>query len=111
MNTTNKPAEIQLDNRGTDKRSEASIMEQDMNGLSDFTLSQRMAICFAAGVIGALAVVIFSHILFAAGLSAELRGKAPGSLKSPDIYKPPFWGGLWGIPFCLLLKTAWETPD
>ena len=69
MNTTNKPAEIQLDNRGTVKRSEASIMEQDMNGLSDFTLSQRMAICFAAGVIGALAVVIFSHILFAAGLS------------------------------------------
>ena len=72
MNTTNKPAEIQLDNRETDKRSEASIMEQDMNVLSGFTLSQRMAICFAAGVIGALAVVIFSHILFAAGLSEKL---------------------------------------
>src|SRR2546427_9395715 len=108
MNTTNKPAEIQLDNRGTDKRSEASIMEQDMNGLSDFTLSQRMAICFAAGVIGALAVVIFSHILFAAGLSEKLGVKAAVSLKSPDIYRPLFWGGLWGIPFGLFIATAWN---
>src|SRR5437016_10485018 len=99
MNTTNKPAEIQLDNRGPDKRSEASIMEQDMNGLSDFTLSQRMAICFAAGVIGALAVVIFSHILFAAGLSEKLGVKAAVSLKSPDISKPLSWGGLWGVVF------------
>src|SRR3989475_10077318 len=108
MNTTNKPAEIQLDNRGTVKRSEASIMEQDMNGLSDFTLSQRMAICFAAGVIGALAVVIFSHILFAAGLSEKLGGKAPIPLQSPDIYKPLFWGGLWGLLFGLFIKTAWN---
>src|SRR5439155_22404393 len=97
MNTTNKPAEIQLDNRGTVKRSEASIMEQDMNGLSDFTLSQRMAICFAAGVIGALAVVIFSHILFAAGLSAELGVKAPISLKSPDISEERRVGGVWSF--------------
>ena len=82
-------------------------MEQDMNGLSDFTLSQRMAICFAAGVIGALAVVIFSHILFAAGLSEKLGVKAPISFKSPDIYRPLFWGGLWGIPFGILLDAAW----
>jgi len=108
MNTTNKPAEIQLDNRETDKRSEASIMEQDMNVLSGFTLSQRMAICFAAGVIGALAVVIFSHILFAAGLSEKLGVKAPIPLKSPDIYKPLFWGGLWGLLFGLFIKTAWN---
>src|SRR6266404_4171345 len=108
MNTTNKPAEIQLDNRETDKRSEASIMEQDMDVLSGFTLSQRMAICFAAGVIGALAVVIFSHILFAAGLSEKLGVKAPIPLKSPDIYKPLFWGGLWGLLFGLFIKTAWN---
>ncbi len=108
MNTTNKPAEIQLDNRETDKRSEASIMEQDMKVLSGFTLSQRMAICFAAGVIGALAVVIFSHILFAAGLSEKLGVKAPIPLKSPDIYKPLFWGGLWGLLFGLFIKTAWN---
>jgi len=79
-----------------------------MNMLSGFTLSQRMAICFAAGVIGALAVVIFSHILFATGLSARLGVKAPISLKSPDIYRPLFWGGLWGIPFGLFIATAWN---
>jgi hypothetical protein len=28
-------------------------------------------------------------------------------LKSPDIYRPLFWGGLWGIPFGLLIKPAW----
>jgi hypothetical protein len=28
------------------------------------TLTQRVAICFAAGVIGGLAVVLFSHLLF-----------------------------------------------
>src|SRR5438874_8818193 len=73
-----------------------------------FTLSQRMAICFAAGVIGALAVVIFSHILFAAGLSEKLGVKAPIPLKSPDIYKPLFWGGLWGLLFGSFIKTAWN---
>jgi hypothetical protein len=83
-------------------------MEQDINVLGGFTLSQRMAICFAAGVIGALAVVIFSHLLFAAGLSEKLGVKAAVSLKSPDIYKPLFWGGLWGILFGLFLKTAWN---
>jgi hypothetical protein len=30
----------------------------------DWTLAQRVAICFAAGVIGAVAVVLFSHALF-----------------------------------------------
>src|SRR5207253_4649995 len=33
--------------------------------------------------------------------------KAPISFKSPDIYRPLFWGGLWGIPFGLLLDAAW----
>ena len=55
---------------------------------------QRVAICFAAGVIGALAVVLFSHVLFALGLSQKLGVMAPVSLKSPDIYKPLFWGGV-----------------
>src|SRR6266446_2372102 len=76
--------------------------------MREFTMIQRAAICFAAGVIGALAVVIFSHILFATGLSARLGVKAPISLKSPDIYRPLFWGGLWGIPFGLLIATAWN---
>ena len=68
---------------------------------------QRVAICFAAGVIGALAVVLFSHVLFALGLSQKLGVMAPVSLKSPDIYKPLFWGGLWGIPFGILIEAAW----
>src|SRR5258706_10043344 len=74
----------------------------------EFTMTQRMAICFAAGVVGALAVVLFSHVLFQLGLSARLAVKAPASLKSPDIYRPLFWGGLWGIPFGLLVATAWN---
>jgi len=85
------------------------MMEDDLNGMgSAMTLRQRVAICFAAGVVGGAAVVVFSHILFALGLSEALGVKAPISLKSPDIYKPLFWGGLWGIPFGLLIKAAWR---
>src|SRR5262244_284298 len=80
---------------------ELNVMEGGLTAL------QRVAICFAAGVIGALAVVLFSHVLFRLGLSETLGVKAPVSLKSPDIYKPLFWGGLWGIPFGLLIKTVW----
>src|SRR6266481_10097470 len=76
--------------------------------MREFTMIQRMAICFAAGVVGALAVVLFSHVLFQLGLSARLGVKAPVSLKSPDIYRPLFWGGLWGIPFGLFIATAWD---
>src|SRR5947209_8380790 len=66
------------------------------------TVLQRVAICFTAGVIGALAVVLFSHVLFALGLGQKLGVKEPISLSSPDIYRPLFWGGLWGIPFGLI---------
>src|SRR5213593_201419 len=71
------------------------------------TMLQRVAICFTAGVIGALAVVLFSQILFALGLSQKLGVREPISVKSPDIYRPLFWGGLWGIPFGLLIDAAW----
>jgi hypothetical protein len=71
------------------------------------TMIQRVAICFAAGVIGGLAVVLFSHLLFALGVSEQLGVKEPVSLKSPDVYRPLFWGGLWGIPFGLLIHLAW----
>ncbi len=84
------------------KDSNLNVME------SGSTVIQRVAICFAAGVVGALAVVLFSHVLFEFGLSATLGIKAPVSLKSPDIYKPLFWGGLWGILFGLFIKTAWN---
>jgi hypothetical protein len=72
------------------------------------TVRQRVAICFASGVIGALAVVLFGHILFALGVSEKLGVKRPISFKSPDIYRPLFWGGLWGIPFGLLIKAVWS---
>ena len=77
------------------------MMEKGLTSL------QRVAICFAAGVIGGLAVVLFSHVLFELGLSAAFGVKAPLPLKSPDIYKPLFWAGLWGIPFGLFIKTVW----
>ena len=82
--------------------SEANTME------SAFTVSQRAAICFAAGVVGALAVVLLSRAMFGSGISATLGVNAPVSLKSPDIYKPLFWGGLWGILFELFIETAWK---
>ena len=75
------------------------------NGL---TLIQRVALCFAAGVIGGVAVLLFSHVLFGLGLSATFGVKAPVSLKSPDIYRPLFWAGLWGIPFGLFIKVIWK---
>jgi hypothetical protein len=84
-------------------------MEKDLNTMkSALTVSQRVAICFAAGVIGAVAVVLFSHALFRLGVSATLGVTAPVSLKSPDIYKPLFWGGLWGLLFGLFIRTAWN---
>ena len=86
-----------------------NVMEKDLHVTQGgLTTPQRVAICFAAGVIGAGAVVLFSHVLFGLGLSGTLGVKAPVSLKSPDIYKPLFWGGLWGSLFGLFTKTAWN---
>ena len=50
-------------------------------------------------MIGALAVVLFSVVLYHTGISALMGVAAPPKLTSPDIYRPLFWGGLWGIPF------------
>jgi len=98
MNTTNMSQEIKIDEGGTNTQEREERM----------TISQRAAICFAAGVAGALAVVLFSYILFGLGLSGALGVKGPVPLKSPDIYKPLFWGGLWGILFGLFIKNAWK---
>ncbi len=85
------------------------MTEKGLKVMEDgLTLIQRVAICFAAGVVGGVAVVLFSHVLFALGLSAAFGVKTPVSLKSPDIYRPLFWAGLWGIPFGLFIKTAWR---
>ena len=88
---------------------ETATTDKDLDATNSvFTAGQRAAICFAAGVIGALAVVLFSQILFGLGLSEALGVKAPVSMKSPDIYRPLFWGGLWGILFGLFTRTAWK---
>jgi hypothetical protein len=98
MNATTTSPEIKIDAGGND---------QPGNEVS-MSVSQRAAICFAAGVLGALAVVLFSQILFGVGFSQTLGVKAPVALKSPDIYRPLFWGGLWGVLFGLFAKTAWK---
>jgi hypothetical protein len=100
MNTTNMSQEITIDKSG---------MEEDSNTTKTaLTLSQRAAICFGAGVIGAVAVVICSYVLFGLGVSGALGINAPLPLKSPDIYRPLFWGGLWGVLFGMFTKTAWK---
>src|SRR4029077_7432384 len=86
-----------------------NMLEKDLKVMEcGLTLIQRVAICCAAGVIGGLAVVLFSYVLFDVGLSATLGVKEPVSLKSPDIYRPLFWAGLWGIPFGLVIKAVWR---
>jgi len=101
--------EIKTDAGGTDKQGrEVSTMEKELNTMGALTVSQRVAICFAAGVIGAVAVVVCSYVLFGLGVSGALGVKAPLPLKSPDIYRPLFWGGLWGIPFGLFIASAWN---
>ena len=107
MDITNQPDETKPDNRGT--AGEASMTDQGMNVLDGVTLAQRVAICFASGVIGAAAVLLCSYVLFGLGIGPALRVKAPIPLKSPDVYKPLFWGGLWGIPFGLLLGAFWRS--
>ena len=67
------------------------------------TVMQRVAICFASGVVGALAVLVFSHVLYFLGISGLLGVTQAVSFKPPDVYRPLFWGGLWGIPFGLLM--------
>ena len=75
---------------------ELNIGEQDLDVMETergLTMGQRLAICFAAGVIGALAVVVCSYVLFGVGVSGALGVKAPLPLKSPDIYRPLFGAG------------------
>jgi hypothetical protein len=92
----------------TTKISEQNTVTHPSSAMnSDLTVSQLAAIGFPAGVVGALAVVLLSQIMFALGLSAMLGVNAPVPLKSPDIYKPLFWGGLWGVLFGVFIKKAW----
>lgn len=58
---------------------------------------------FLGGVAGGAAVVLFSVILLYSGVSALFGVDAPVNYRPPDIYGPLFWGGLWGIPFGMLM--------
>jgi hypothetical protein len=87
----------------------ANVMTTDRNVTErSSTVLQRVAISFAAGVIGGLAVVLFGFAMYESGLTAALGVDFPVSLKSPGVYRPLFWGGLWGIPFGLLIDAAWS---
>ena len=106
MNATTMSKEIKIDEGGTAKQvRKARTTETDSRAT---TLSQRLAICFAAGVLGALAVLLFSHVLSWFGLGAKGPIHFPASFKAPGIYRPLFWGGLWGIPFGVFIKAAWN---
>jgi hypothetical protein len=58
---------------------------------------------FLGGVAGAASVVLSSFVLFYSGMSARLGVESPINIGSPDIYRPLFWGGLWGIPFGMMM--------
>src|SRR5438445_2859416 len=73
------------------------------------TVIQRVASCFAAVVLGALAVVLFSHVLFALGISEKLGVKEPIPLKSPDIYRP-LLGWAVGDPVRALDRCRLDAP-
>jgi hypothetical protein len=47
-------------------------------------------------------VVIFSVILYYAGISPHMGVTTPPNVSSPAVYRPLFWGGLWGIPFAFI---------
>ncbi len=110
MNTTTVSGQIKVDRGATDSQAaQPSISEKDLKVMnSASTLSQRLAISFAAGVVGAMAVVLSSHILSWMGLVVTGPIPFPISLKSPGIYQPLFWGGLWGILFGLFMKPVWK---
>lgn len=109
MNTTSMSQEMKSSEVVTEKQISQTSTEKNVNAMKTaLPVGQRVAICFAAGVIGAAAVVVLSHLMFWSGVSESLGVKAPVSLKSPDIYKPLFWGGLWGALFGLFLTSAWK---
>ena len=114
MNTTKMSAESTITHPGkllytanahTTAAREASVIERDSSAT---TLRQRVAICFVAGVVGALAVLLFSHVLSWFGPVPKGPVPLPASFEPPGVYRPLFWGGLWGIPFGFFIKATWH---
>ena len=77
-------------------RCEASIIEKRSTAT---TLSQRVAIGFAAGTVATVALVLFSHVLSWFGPAPKGPISFPVSFEPPGIYRLLFWGGLWGLLF------------
>src|SRR5688500_9172527 len=94
-----------IDSGLTATKGETSTTEESSHST---TLSQRLAICFAAGVIGALAVLLFSHVLSWFGPGPKGPIPFPASFEPPGIYRPLFWGGLWGLLFGFFIKPVWN---
>lgn len=72
----------------------------------NLSLGNLLAVCFTAGVMGGLAVVVFSQVLYHLGIGPMLGAASPVNIGPPDIYRPLFWGGLWGLPFGLIIRAA-----
>ena len=72
------------------------------------TVIQRVAICFVAGVLGALAVILFSYVLFALGLSAKLGVKAPNLIQIAGYIPAALLGRAVGYPVRALYKDLLE---
>src|SRR6516162_10030490 len=105
-----KATKINIEEDSPEKRTQdMSTKDKDLITMNcAWTAGLRAAIGFPAGVVGAAAVVLCSYVLYWFGVGEALGVKAPIPLKSPDIYKPLFWGGLWGVLFGLLMRTAWN---
>src|SRR4029450_11216005 len=63
-----------------------------------------VAIGFAAGFVGAAAVLGVARLLFYVGIGPALGVTSPLSLAPPGVYRPLVWGGLWGIPLGFILR-------
>ena len=94
-----------IDSSLTATKGETSATEESSHST---TLSQRLAICFAAGVIGALAVLLFSHVVSWFWPAPKSPIPFPASFEPPGVYRPLFWGGLWGMLFGFFIKPVWN---
>jgi hypothetical protein len=64
-----------------------------------------VAIGFTAGFVGAAAVLLAVTLVFYSGIGPALGVTSLPSLAPPGVYRPLVWGGLWGIPLALILRS------
>lgn len=61
--------------------------------------SALFAVCFVAGLLGALANSLFVWACGEWGLTALIGVKIAPSLKLAWLYPRMVWGGIWGLPY------------